>query len=57
MPIYKPRYLPEDDDICTCGHFAGSTTDRHCDECDCKKFDLDEKATLSNWEAEEATWD
>ena len=57
------EYLPEDDDICKCGHFVGRHIDnkKAClglyEDCKCRKFDIDLKATDSNTQAEEATWD
>ncbi len=58
------EYVPEDDDVCKCDHFASehhfhsivqSYTD--CEICNCEEFDIDLKATDSNAQAEEATWD
>lgn len=55
----------DQDDLCRCGHFYGEhelDPNAQCDKapsgkCWCIKFHYDARATQSNIEAEEATWD
>ncbi len=50
--------------ICECGHFYGFGIKEHgighvageCQECDCRKFHEDMRATSDNWCAEDVTW-